>query len=82
MVASNRAVGLEADLTAEGGLNFTLVARRSGEQRPAELRLDEELGIERARGGVEGRSGDRRVDEIGSSDSVAVVQWGELLWYV
>ena len=35
-----------------------------------ELGLEEELGVEDLRGGVEGNSWDGGVDEVGSSDSV------------
>ena len=70
-VAGELAVGLETDLAGEGGLDLTLVGAGSGEERTAELGLDEELGVEDGRGRVEGRARDRRVDEVGGSDGVS-----------
>ena len=63
-------VGLEAKLAAERGLDLALVASGAGEEGAAELRLDEKLGVEFARGGVEGRSRDGGVDNVGSGDGV------------
>jgi len=63
-------VGLKTDFTLERRLDFTLVATGSRERGTAELSLDEELGVEHTRGGVEGSSGDGRVDEVGGSDGV------------
>ena len=69
-VARELRVGLKAELAAERRLDLALVATRSGEQRAAELSLDEELGVEELGGRVEGRSGDGRVDVVGSRDGV------------
>ena len=71
-VAGELGVGLKTELTAEWGLDLTLVAARAGEQRAAELSLDEELSVECERRAVERSSGDRRVDEIGGGDRVTV----------
>ena len=64
-------VRLEADLAGERGLDLALVPARSGEERAAELDLDEDLRVEGAEGGVEGRAGNSRVDVVGGSDGVA-----------
>lgn len=72
LIARKEAVGLEAELAAERGLDLTLVAAVAGEERAAELGLDEELRVEQLGGGVEGRSRDGRVDVVGSSDRVPV----------
>ena len=69
-VARELAVRLETDLAADRGLDLALVAPRAGEERAAELGLDEELGVEELGGGVEGRSGDGRVDVVGGGDGV------------
>ena len=69
-VASELGIGLETDLAAKRRLDFTLVAPSSGEERTAELSLDEELGVEDLRSGVEGRAWDRGVDLVGSGDGV------------
>ena len=63
-------VGLETDLAAERRLDFALVSARAGEERAAQLDLDEELGVEGAGGRVEGRAGDAGVDVVGCSDRV------------
>ena len=70
-VASKLGVGLKTDLTPERGLDLTLVSGGSGEERTAELGLDEKLGVEEVGSGVEGSPGDRLVDMVGSSDRVA-----------
>ena len=49
-------IRLETYFAAERGLDLALVASGAGEEGAAELRLDEKLGVEFARGGVEGRS--------------------------
>ena len=69
-VARELRVGLETELAVERRLDLALVAARAGEQRAAELGLDEELRVEELGGGVEGRSGDGRVDVVGSRDGV------------
>ena len=40
-------IRLEADFAPEGGLNLALVSARAGEERAAELNLDEHLRVER-----------------------------------
>ena len=69
-VARELRVGLETELAVERRLDLALVATRSGEQRAAELSLDEELGVEELRGRVEGGSRNSRVDEVCGGDSV------------
>ncbi len=69
-VARELGVGLQPDLAAERGLDLALVAPRAGEERAAELGLDEELGVEELGRRVEGRSGDGGVDVVGSRDGV------------
>ncbi len=63
-------VGLEAQLAAERALDLALVSARAGEERAAQLRLDEELRVELLRGRVEGRAGDARVDVVRGRDRV------------
>ena len=70
-VASELGVGLETDLTPERGLDLTLVSAGSGEERTAELGLNEELSIEYGRRGVERCARDGRVDIVLRSDSVS-----------
>ena len=69
-VAGKLAVGLEAQLAVERGLDLALVAARAWEYSAAELSLDKELSVEEPRGGIEGRSGDGRVDVVGGRDGV------------
>ena len=73
-VAGKLAVGLEAQLAVERGLDLALVAARAWEYSAAELSLDKELSVEEPRGGIEGRSGDGRVDKVGGSDCVRTEQ--------
>ena len=63
-VASKLGVGLKTDLTPERGLDLTLVSGGSGEERTAELGLDEKLGVEQTRGRVEGSAWDGRVENV------------------
>ena len=67
-------VRLKTYFAAERGLDLALVSASAGEERAAELHLDEDLRVERAEGRVEGRSGDRGVDVVGRGGRVAVVQ--------
>ena len=67
-------VRLETYFAAERGLDLALVPAGAGEERAAELHLDEDLRVERAEGRVKGRSGDRGVDVVGRGGRVAVVQ--------
>ena len=69
-VARELRVGLETELAVERRLDLALVAARAGEQRAAELGLDEELSVEHLGRRVERRAGDRRVDQVGSGDGV------------
>ena len=61
-VAREEVVGLQADLAAERRLDFAYVRAAAGEQRPAKLRLDEELGIESVGRRVKGSAGDSTVN--------------------
>ena len=78
-VARELRVGLKAELAAERRLDLALVATRSGEQRAAELSLDEELRVENLGCRVEWRARDRRVDLIGGRDSVRGQQPNDFL---
>ena len=55
-------VRLEANLATERGLDLALVAAGTGEQRAAELGLDEELSVETVGSRVEGSAWDRGVN--------------------
>jgi hypothetical protein len=66
-------VALQADLAVQRRLDLALVAPRAGEQRAAQLRLDEELCIENEWRRVERRAGDRRVDVVRRGDRVPIV---------
>ena len=61
-VAGEEMVGLQADLAAEWRLDFSYVWAAAGEERPAKLRLDEELSVEPIRCRVEGGARDRSID--------------------
>lgn len=67
-------VGLQTDLTSQGRHHFTLVSGGTGEERAAELGLDEELSVEDAGRGVERSSGDGLVNVVGSRDGVTKIQ--------
>ena len=62
LVARELRVGLQPDLAAEWGLDLTLITGSAGEERAAELGLDEELRVEPVGRGVEGRARDGSVD--------------------
>ena len=55
---------------ANGREGFALHVGYAREGRALELSLDEELGVEDGRGGVEGRARDCCVDEVGGGDGV------------
>ena len=75
-VASELRVRLETNLSAKRGLDLTLVAGGSGEQRAAELSLDEELGVKELGGRVEGSTRDGLIDVVSRSDGVPwVIEW-------
>ena len=63
-------IRLEADFTPEGRLDLALISARAGEERAAELNLDEHLRVERREGRVKGRARDRLVDVVGRCDRV------------
>ena len=69
-VARELRVGLETELAVERRLDLALVAPRAGEERAAELGLDEELSVEELGCRVEGRPGDGGVDVVGGRDGV------------
>ncbi len=71
-------VGLEPHLAAKRGRHLALLAAHTGECLPAELGLDEELGIEDLRGRIEGRARDRGVHPVGSCDRVGGEQPDDL----
>ena len=71
-VTSELRVGLETKLAVERGLDLTLVAAGSGEERTTKLGLDEELGVKELGGRVEGGSRDGGVDVVSRSNGVAV----------
>ncbi len=76
-IAREQAVGLQTELVTEGRRHLALITTGAGEERPAEQSLDEELGVEKLRGSVQRCPGDRRVDVVGSSNSVpaSVGRW-------
>ena len=63
-------VRLETELALERGLHGALDTALAGEERAAELSVDEELAIEDRRGRVEGCARDRRVDVVLGSNGV------------
>ena len=69
-VARELRVGLETELAVERRLDLALVAARAGEQRAAQLRLNEEMRVELLGRRVEGRTRDGGVDEVGGGDGV------------
>ena len=71
LVARELRVGLQPDLAAQRRLDLALVAARAGEERAAELGLDEELGVEDGGSRVEGDTRDSGVNVVGTGDGVA-----------
>ena len=69
-VTGDEEVGRETHLAANGREGFALHVGYAREGRALELSLDEELGVEDLRSGVEGRAWDRGVDLVGSGDGV------------
>ena len=63
-------IGLKTNLSVQRRLDFTLVPTRSWENSPTKLRLNEELRVEFAGSGIEGRSWNGRIYMIGCSDRV------------
>ena len=70
-VTSELRVGLETKLAVERGLDLTLVAAGSGEERTPKLGFNKELGVKELGGRVEGCSRDGGVDVVGRSNGVA-----------
>ena len=69
-VTSELRGGLETKLAVERGLDLTLVAAGSGEERTTKLGLNEELGVKELGSRVEGGSRDGGVDVVGRRDGV------------
>ncbi len=69
-VTRDRVVALQAHLSSERALHLALVAPLSGEQRPAQLRLHEELRVPDLGGRDERQAGLGRVDIVGRRDGV------------
>lgn len=63
-------IRLKPNNTLNSSLNFTLRISLPSERRPAQLCLEEELGVEDERGGVKGRSWGRGVYVVCSGDRV------------
>ena len=63
-------VRLQTHLAAEGRGHRTLDAALAGEGLAAQLRLEEELGVEDLGRRVEWRARDGRVDEVSGGDGV------------
>ena len=71
LVAGKLGVGLETQLAVERRLDLALVSTRAGEERAAELGLDEELGVERRGRRVERKARLRRVDVVRAGNRMA-----------
>lgn len=69
-VARDRVVALQAHLALQRALHLALVAPLAGEQRPAQLRLDEELRVPQLRRRVERQPGLGRVHVVRRRDRV------------
>ena len=75
-VTSELRVGLETKLAVERGLDLTLVAAGSGEERTTKLGFNEELGVKELGGRVEGSTRDGLIDVVSRSDGVPwVIEW-------
>ena len=70
-VARELRVGLETELAVERRLDLALVAARAGEQRAAELGLDEELSVKDLWSRIEGCARNGGVDLVGGGDGVS-----------